>query len=268
MHNDPTSLPIRFVRIVRIVGHVVRGLWVTGVRFPRLDAAGQDSELRRWARHLLAILNVRVSCLNEPAALPPRCLLVANHVSWLDVMTIFAVRPAVFVAKDDVRRWPVIGKLCAQAGTLFIERGRGHHARHINGRVAATLSAGRVFAMFPEGTTSDGRTLNRFHRALFQSAVDAEAVLQPVGIRYTGPDGAWTDAAAFVGDMSLVESIWRLVSAPSLVAELHFAAAIPAGGFHRKELAQQAETAIAGVLDLAPPGTPPETRSDPPDAPR
>jgi 1-acyl-sn-glycerol-3-phosphate acyltransferase len=268
MHNHPTSLPIRVVRIVRIVGHVVRGLWVTGVRFPRLDAAGQDNELRRWARRLLAILNVRVTCLNEPATLPPRCVLVANHVSWLDIMTIFAVRPAVFVAKEDVRRWPVIGKLCAQAGTLFIERGRGHHARHINGRVATTLLAGRVFAMFPEGTTSDGRILNRFHRALFQSAVDAEAVLQPVGIRYTDPDGAWTDAPAFVGDMSLVGSIWRLVSAQTLVAELRFAAAIPARNLHRRELAQQAETAIAGVLDLAPPGRPPETRSGPPDAPR
>jgi 1-acyl-sn-glycerol-3-phosphate acyltransferase len=268
MHNHPTSLPIRVVRIVRIVGHVVRGLWVTGIRFPRLDAAGQDNELRRWARRLLAILNVRVTCLNEPATLPPRCVLVANHVSWLDIMTIFAVRPAVFVAKEDVRRWPVIGKLCAQAGTLFIERGRGHHARHINGRVATTLLAGRVFAMFPEGTTSDGRILNRFHRALFQSAVDAEAVLQPVGIRYTDPDGAWTDAPAFVGDMSLVGSIWRLVSAQTLVAELHFAAAIPARNLHRRELAQQAETAIAGVLDLAPPGKPLETRSDPPDAPR
>jgi 1-acyl-sn-glycerol-3-phosphate acyltransferase len=189
-------------------------------------------------------------------------------VSWLDIMTIFAVRPAVFVAKEDVRRWPVIGKLCAQAGTLFIERGRGHHARHINGRVATTLLAGRVFAMFPEGTTSDGRILNRFHRALFQSAVDAEAVLQPVGIRYTDPDGAWTDAPAFVGDMSLVGSIWRLVSAQTLVAELRFAAAIPARNLHRRELAQQAETAIAGVLDLAPPGRPPETRSGPPDAPR
>jgi 1-acyl-sn-glycerol-3-phosphate acyltransferase len=268
MHNAPTSLPTRIIRIVRVVGHVVRGLWVTGVRFPRLDAAGQDNELRRWARRLLAILNVRVACLNEPATLPPRCVLVANHVSWLDIMTIFAVRPAVFVAKDEVRRWPVIGRLCAQAGTLFIERGRGHHARHINGRVATTLSTGRVFAMFPEGTTSDGRILNRFHSALFQSAVDAAAVLQPVGIRYTDSDGAWSDAPAFVGDMSLVESVWRLVSAPTLVAKLHFAAAIPASGLHRKQLAQQAATAIAGVLDLAPPGTPPGTRPDPPDAPQ
>lgn len=263
MRNDPVNLPIRLVRIARIAGHVLRGLWLTGVRFPRLDAAGQDHELRRWARHLLAILNVKVRCLNEPEALPPRCVLVANHVSWLDVMTIFAVRPAVFVAKDEIRRWPVLGRLCERAGTLFIARGNHRHARHINGRVADTLSAGRVFAMFPEGVTSDGRSLNRFHRALFQSAVDADAVLQPVGIRYTDPDGAWTDAPVYDGDMSIVESVWRLVSAHAVVAELHFTPPIPARNGHRRELAQLAEAAIAGALDLAPPRKAPETRADP-----
>ena len=109
MHRAPAALPLRVLRLVRMTGHIVRGLWVTRMRFPRLDAAGQDHELRRWSRHLLAILNVRVVCLNEPASLPPRSVLVANHVSWLDIMTIFAVRPAVFVAKDDVRGWPFIG---------------------------------------------------------------------------------------------------------------------------------------------------------------
>jgi 1-acyl-sn-glycerol-3-phosphate acyltransferase len=268
MRNHPTPLHVRLIRITRVAGHIVRGLWVTGVRFPRLDAAGQDHELRRWARHLLAILNVRVTCLNEPAALPPRSVLVANHVSWLDVMAIFAVRPAVFIAKDEIRRWPVVGPLCAQAGTLFIERGRQRHARQINGRVADTLSKGRVFAMFPEGSTTDGRSLNPFHRALFQSAVDTDAVLQPVGIRYTGPDGAWTDAPAFVGDMSLVESIWRVVSARGLVAELRFAPPIPANNGHRGDLARLAESAIAGALDLAPPRRTPVSRSDPRAAPQ
>lgn len=268
MHNHPASLPVRCVRIARVIAHIVRGLWVTRVRFPRLDAAGQDSEIRRWARRLLAILNVQVTCLNAPAVLPPRCVLVANHVSWLDVMTIFAVHPAVFVAKDDVRRWPVVGPLCEGAGTLFIARGNRQHAKQINGRVADTLSAGRVFAMFPEGTTTDGRSLNYFHRALFQSAVDAEAVLQPVGICYTDPDGVWTDAPAYIGDMSLVESIWRIVSAHALVAVLHFAPAIPARSGHRKDLAEYAETAIARALNLAPPRRTPGRRSGPRDGPQ
>ena len=253
MSSDPASLPLRIVRAVRIVGHIVRGLWITGLRFPRLDAAGQDREIRRWARHLLGILNVRVACLNAPDALPSRSILVANHVSWLDIMTVFAVQPAVFIGKNDIRRWPLIGPLCAQAGTIFIERGNRRHARRINGRVADTLSAGRVIAMFPEGTTTDGRVLYPFHRALFQSAVDADAVLQPVGIRYTDAAGAWTDAPAFVGDMSLVASIWRLVSTRELVAELRFAAPIAAGNGHRRDLARLAEAAIARALGLAPP---------------
>lgn len=263
MPNQSARFSVRLVRIVRVVGHVFRGLWVTRVRFPRLDTAGQDHELRSWANRLLVILNVRVTCLNEPDALPPRCVIVANHVSWLDVMTIFSVRPAVFVAKDEIRRWPFVGRLCEQAGTLFIARGSRSHARHINGRVSETLSAGRVFAMFPEGKTTDGRSLNPFHRALFQSAVDADAVLQPIGIRYTDPDGAWTDAPAYVGDMSLVESAWRLVSAQAIVAEVRFAPSIPAGNAHRKDLAMHAETAIAHALDLAPPRREPGSRVDP-----
>lgn len=263
MHNKPASLPIRLARILRIAGHVVRGLWVTAVRFPCLDAAGQNREIRHWARRLLAILNVRVSCLNEPDALPPRCVLVANHVSWLDVMTIFAVHPAVFVAKDEVRRWPMVGRLCAQAGTLFIARGNRRHARRINGSVGQALSTGRLVAMFPEGTTTDGRVLNPFHRALFQSAVDADAMLQPVGIRYTCPNGTWTDVPAYVGEMSMVESLWRIVSTRALVAELHFAPPIAARNGHRRDLAQLAETAIAGALNLAPPRRSPETRFDP-----
>ena len=249
----PAALPLRALRLVRLAGHIARGLWVTRVRFPRLDAAGQDHELRRWSRHLLAILNVRVVCLNEPASLPPRSVLVANHVSWLDIMTIFAVRPAVFVAKDDILDWPVIGRLCERAGTLFIERGNRRHARHISDRVASTLSGGRVIAIFPEGTTTDGRSLNPFHRALFQGAVEAEAVLQPVAIRYTGPDGEWSDAPAFVGDMSLIGSIWRLVSARTLTAELRFAAPIAAGNGHRRNLAELSERAIAHALDLPAP---------------
>jgi 1-acyl-sn-glycerol-3-phosphate acyltransferase len=247
------ALPLRVLRLVRLAGHIARGLWVTHRRFPRLDAAGQDHELRRWSRHLLAILNVQVVCLNEPASLPPRSVLVANHVSWLDIMTIFAVRPAVFVAKDDILDWPVIGRLCERAGTLFIARGNRRHARQINDHVASTLSGGRVIAIFPEGTTTDGRSLNPFHRALFQGAVDAEAVLQPVGIRYTGPDGEWSDAPAFVGDMSLLESIWRLVSARSLRAELRFAPQIEASNGHRRSLAELSEGAIASALDLPSP---------------
>jgi len=264
MPNRPAPLPLRVVRLARIAGHIVRGLWITGLRFPRLDAAGQDYELRRWARHLLGILNVRVTCLNAPEALPPRSVLVANHVSWLDIMTVFAVQPAVFIGKEEIRRWPVVGPLCERAGTLFIERGSRRHARHINGRVADTLSAGRVIAIFPEGTTTDGRALNPFHRALFQSAVDADAVLQPVGIRYTDRNGAWTDAPAFVGDMSLIESMWRLVSARELVAELRFAAPIAARNGHRRDLARLAESAIAGVLDVTPPPhRAPALRADP-----
>jgi len=267
MRARATPLCVRVLRLLRLAGHLLAGSWVTWARFPRLDAAAREREIRRWSRALLDILNVRLRLPEEPVALPPRCVLVSNHVSWLDVFVVFAVRPAVFVAKSDVRRWPLVGGLCARAGTLFIERGNGRHALHINGQVAATLAAGRVFAVYPEGTTTDGRTLRPFHRALFQPAIDAAATLQPVAIRYTDPGGAWSGAPIYVDDMSLGDSLWRLVSTRELVAELRFAAPIAAAGMHRRELARRAETAIAAALGLPPPHTTPGRAPDPPGAP-
>ncbi|MCZ7565860.1 MAG: 1-acyl-sn-glycerol-3-phosphate acyltransferase [Burkholderiales bacterium] len=262
-----TPIHVRFLRLLRVAGHLLAASWITWARFPRLDPAAREREIRRWSRALLDILNVRVHLAQGPVALPPRCVLVSNHVSWLDVFVVFAVQPAVFVAKSDVRRWPLVGALCERAGTLFIERGSGRHAVHVNGQVAATLAAGRVFAVYPEGTTTDGRTMRPFHRALFQPAIDAAATLQPVAIRYTGPDGAWSGAPVYIDDMSLCDSLWRLVSTQELVAELRFAAPIAAAGTHRRELAHRAETAIAAALGLPAPHRAPGRAPDPPTAP-
>lgn len=268
MRAHATSVPLRIVRLLRLAAHLAAGLWITRTRFPRLGREAQEREIRRWSRALLDILAVRLRLDGVPSALPPRCVVVSNHISWLDVFLVFAVQPAVFVAKSDVRRWPLVGALCARAGTLFIERGNGRHAMHINGQVAATLAAGRVFAVYPEGTTTDGRTLRPFHRALLQSAIDAGATLQPVAIRYTDPDGAWSAAPVYIDDMSLGDSLWRLVSARELVAELRFTAPIPAADAHRRDLARRAETAIASALGLRPPDRAPGRAPDPRAAPR
>jgi 1-acyl-sn-glycerol-3-phosphate acyltransferase len=268
MRTHLTPVPVRLVRLLRVAGHLAVGLWITWLRYPKLGRDAQEQEVRRWSRTLLDILNVRLRLADAPAELPARCVVVANHISWLDVFLVFAVQPAVFVAKSDVRSWPLVGTLCARVGTLFIERGNNRHALHVNGQVAATLAAGRVFAVYPEGTTTDGRSMRPFHRALLQPAIDAEATLQPVAIRYTGSDGAWSPAPIYVDDMSFGDSLWRLVSARELVAELRFTSPIPAAGAHRRELARRAESAIAAALGIAPPRRTPERAPDPPAAPR
>ena len=116
--------PLRLARLARLALHLARGLAITMTRYPRLSPPAQRGEVRRWSRQLLAILSVKLDAGNAPDFLPPRCMLVMNHVSWLDVFVINAWMPATFIAKSEVRDWPLIGALCVRTGTLFIERGR------------------------------------------------------------------------------------------------------------------------------------------------
>lgn len=237
-------------RLMRVGVHLAHGLWIVQTRYARLAPAEQDRTLEGWSRKLLAILRVRVATHNAPAVLPERCLLVSNHTSWLDIFAVYAVAPSVFVAKSDIRSWPVVGRLVARVGTLFIERGNRRHARATNERVATALASGRLVSVCPEGTTTDGRTVKHFHAALLQPAIDAGAAVLPVALLYRERDGAHTDAAAYIGETSLVESLWRIVREPGLDVELRFAAAIDARDRHRRELAALAREVIARELDL------------------
>jgi 1-acyl-sn-glycerol-3-phosphate acyltransferase len=241
-------------RLARLGVHLARGLWIVQTRYARLAPAEQDRALEGWSRRLLAILRVRVAADNAPAVIPDPCLLVSNHVSWLDIFAVYAVAPSLFVAKSDIRGWPLVGRLVARVGTLFIERGSRRHVRATNERVVAALAGGRLVSVCPEGTTTDGRAVKHFHAALLQPAIDAGATVLPVALRYRERDGGrtgeQTDAAAYVGDMSFVESIWRIAREPGLEVELRFTAAIDARGRHRRELAAMARELIARELGL------------------
>jgi 1-acyl-sn-glycerol-3-phosphate acyltransferase len=262
------ALPTSLFRLARLGAHVAHGLWIVQTRYARLAPAEQDRALEGWSRKLLAILRVRVVSHNAPAVLPDRCLLVSNHVSWLDIFAVYAVAPSLFVAKSDIRGWPVVGRLVARVGTLFIERGSRRHARATNERVVAALASGRLVSVCPEGTTTDGRTVRHFHAALLQPAVDAGAAVLPVALRYRDRGGALTDAAAYVGETSLAGSLWRIAREPGLEVELRFAAAIDGRQRHRRELAALARALIAHELDLAPARTAPGTGAGPRDAPQ
>lgn len=245
------SLARRLARLARLALHVVRGLYIVSTRYPRMTIAAKDRLLRRWSRELLAIMRVKVRIVREPRRRPERWLLVTNHVSWLDVFVIYAVAPSLFVAKSEIRDWPLVGALVSRVGTLFLERGRSRHARETNGRIAQALADGRAIAVCPEGTTSEGNELKRFHAALLQPAVEAQATVQPVALRYRDAHGEPTTAAAYVGDTSLMTSVWRILSHPGIQAEVRFTPAIATAGHDRRSLAHAAETAIRQALGLA-----------------
>jgi 1-acyl-sn-glycerol-3-phosphate acyltransferase len=197
-------------------------------------------------------------------------MLVLNHISWLDIFVINARSPATFVAKSEIRDWPIVGWLCTLVGTLYIERGKPSAARRASRAIVTELERGSLIAVFPEGITTFGRNLEPFHAALFQPALDAGATLQPIALRYLDASGIHTDAAGYVGDTSFLESVWTIVSTRHIVAELNLLPTVSVRGETRRSLAEKTERAIAVALGVPAPGRPrlgrkgPDTDADPP----
>jgi 1-acyl-sn-glycerol-3-phosphate acyltransferase len=242
--------------LARLAVHLVRGLLVASLIFPWISRPRRDAHKRRWSRKLLAIMSVSVRERNAPSELADRCVLVLNHISWVDIFVINARSPATFIAKSEIRSWPFVGWLCTLVGTLYIERGKPSAARKATAAIVAELERGALIAVFPEGTTTFGRSLEPFHAALFQPAIDADATLQPIALRYLDRAGAHSDAAGFVGETSFVESVWTIVSARHIVADLHFLSPAAAQGETRRSLAGRTEASIAAALGVAAPHRP------------
>lgn len=217
---------------------------MTAVGFPFITPARQLHLKQRWSARLLKILGIRLET-NEPYV-SPGSLLVANHVSWLDIFVINAAYPAAFISKAEVRQWPVMGWLASKNETVFLRRGSRGHARIVNGEIAALLGRGRHVALFPEGTTTDGSHIHPFHAALLQPAIDAGAPIQPLAIAYRLPDGRFTRAPAYDGDVSLGQSIKAIIAEREIVARVHITPALPTCAKpDRKILAHTAREVIA-----------------------
>ena len=254
-------------RISLLMLHLAWGVTVAALAFPLFEPAQRDRFIMAWARRLLRVLGVRAQLAPAPS-LPGGALLVCNHVSWLDIYLIYAAQRVHFVSKAEVRTWPVAGWLAHKTGTLFIERGRRADTARINTEMRELMQDGAWVAVFPEGTTSDGRGLRRFMPSLLQPAVQLNCPVVPAALRYRTLAGEYTAAPAYIDNISMWQSLKQIVSAPGLLAELHFGEPILPNG-HRRELAAQAEAATASLLGLRIPGaasvdTSPQTPADPP----
>ncbi|MDD7942554.1 lysophospholipid acyltransferase family protein [Actinomycetospora lutea] len=275
---DPGCLPVAGrttgrARALRVVRPAVRGaalavVLVAGLLaalvVPLLGPSATSVVQRVWAAAVLSACGVRVRHTGPPA--PPGALVVANHVSWLDVFALQAVAPVRMLAKAEVRRWPLLGLMAARAGTVFLDRDR---LRDLPGAVAVladALRTGTPIGVFAEGTTRCGRDLGAFRPAAFQAARDAGAPVVPVALRYRRrgdlPGTAPLDAtAAFVGDDTLASSLRRVLTVRGVdvdvtacgVVDPRTVPAGPARASARRALADRTATAIARVLppDLA-----------------
>ena len=260
----PNSLPVRVARTIRISVHVVEGVATALVVFPWIDDARRRELIRRWSVRILKMLRVETRFHGVPeGGLPGNLMIVANHVSWLDIFVLNTLQPARFVAKAELRRWPVVGWLSERIGTLYVERARRRHTGSVNLGTAAALRRGDVVVIFPEGTATDGTTLLPFKGSLLQPIVDAEGQVQPIAIRYRDVEGVQSVAPTYSGETSFMASFWNVTGERSLVAELHLVEALPARARHRRELARAAEVAIRTVLAATASGSAPDTHGDP-----
>lgn len=246
------------LRLPALVLHLLCGVLLAGLVFPRLGRDRRARIIETWSRRLLALLGVRMSVQGRVPQ-DAGVVFVANHISWLDVWLINSQRACRFVAKAEVRDWPVIGWLAEKAGTLFIERERRHHTAALNPQIAAALASGDCVALFPEGTTSDGRQLRRFFTSLFQPVADTGTPLVPVAIRYVDAAGNPDITPAYIDQMTLMHSLMRILAAGEIRAELHVLPPIDTRGLTRREIAHAAEAAIRAALCLPAPDTTPET---------
>jgi 1-acyl-sn-glycerol-3-phosphate acyltransferase len=213
------------IRVIRLQWHLVQGAWLTH-RAAHHPPAVHALRVQKWLAHVLTILNIQTVIEGDH---PTKCghLWLANHVSWLDIPLLGGLLPhTVFLSKAEIQDWPLIGRLATQAGTLFMLRGAGSkHAQHL---LTQGLKSNQHVVIFPEGTTTVGLEVKRFHARLIQPALDAKAPVQPVALRYVTPDGRVDRRAAYIDDDSLITSLWRVLRAKRIQVRVRFLESIPA----------------------------------------
>ncbi|WMD18715.1 1-acyl-sn-glycerol-3-phosphate acyltransferase [Achromobacter seleniivolatilans] len=243
---------LRFVlRLTLVLPLILFGLLCVGLVYPFIGPKTRAWLNRTWSRCLMAVCGLRVVFKGEPRMTGP-VLLVANHVSWIDIFVLNSARATSFVAKSEIRSWPVIGWLVAGAGTLFIERGQRHAVHAMGEAMQARFKLGDAVGLFPEGTTTEGFELLPFHASLFEPARTTGVEIQPVALRFL-QHGKRNGFAAFVGEESLVANLWRVMGATGLSVEVVFLPVLAtkhADGSlpTRLELSHQAREAIQGAL--------------------
>ena len=207
-------------RLGASVVHIFHGLAIVFMRFRSYDIARREVCVRWFSAKLLRTLGVGMQVSGTPV--PGGVLMVANHISWLDILAMHAVCPqARFVSKADVKRWPLISQLASAAGTLYLERDRKRDALRVVHVIAQSLQSGQMVAVFPEGTTSDGRAVLPFHANLLQAAIATESPVQPVALRFSDSTDAISRAVEFIGDTTLLQSLWRVACGDGVTVWLH-----------------------------------------------
>jgi 1-acyl-sn-glycerol-3-phosphate acyltransferase len=253
----------RLYRLWLLLMLAAAGILIELVVFPLISATRRRAIISRWSRALISACGLRIRAHQASGLaldqLAPGRMLVANHISWLDIFAINSLATCAFVAKAELRRWPVAGWLAALAGTVFIERARRHAVHQVIDQLRGRIREGFPVAVFPEATTSDGVSLLPFYGNLLEAAIAEQAQVIPVALRYLDAEGRPAVQTAYVGDTTFLESLWSVLGAQGLVVDVQVLPAVASSGRNRHELARELRGLISAGLELPTPGSPPGT---------
>lgn len=243
--------PTQIYRISRIVVHTFIGLTVAALVLPMLNKQHKLSVIKWWCGGLLRAFHIQV---NTFGSLPPvntqGVMFIANHVSWSDIHALNSLIPLRFIAKSDIKGWPIFGYLVTKADTLFIDRGKRQEAGRIVEITSESLMAGDNLCYFPEGTTTDGTRILPFKSSVLQAAISANTQIWPVAVKYVNVDGSINKAMAYADATTLIDSMKTIIKQKNAVVELHFLTPIHAAGHDRRALTDDAYLAIKTKLAL------------------
>ncbi len=234
--------------LLRVGLHLLYGALQVALLYPLASASRRQRLRSRWSLGLLGLLGIRIEGAEGIAPALEGGLLVANHISFVDIFLINALLPSAFVAKSDVAHWPLIGWLARRNDTVFIERGNRKAAQHAREQMLSALGNGQRLAIFPEGTTTAGDRVLPFHGALFQGAIDAAIPVHALALSYQDMNGIRSEAPAYIDEIRLIDCLRAILRTRGIVARVHCAASFRPPLPDRRHLAHHAHQAIAGVL--------------------
>lgn len=249
----------RIYRISRILIHTTTGLTIAALVLPFIQKKTKLSLIKWWCGGLLRAFNIKVVTFGDlPAPSLKGVMFVANHISWSDIHALNSLIPLRFIAKSDIKNWPIFGYLVQKADTLFIDRNKRQEAGRIVDITVDSLKSGDNLCFFPEGTTTDGAGTSGtglegtrvlpFKSSVLQAAIDANTQVWPIAIKYVNADGSINTAMAYAGETSLIESMHQVLMQKNPVVELHFLTPLATEGQNRRDLTQAAYDSIMAKL--------------------
>ena len=208
--------------------------------------------LHRFCARAMRRLKIDISVVGT---FPERGAVISNHLSYVDIVVFATLHPCVFVSKAEIRRWPVVGWMTTMSGTVYVERGHGGSAMRARKGMQAALDAGLPTVFFPEGTTTNGSHLLKFHSGLLAQVLDRGSPVTAASLRYSfaednGPGVSVEDDVCYWGDRNMLAHIFKFLGLRGVRAEVRFAdapIAFSSDRLHRKMAAVEAHAAVAAL---------------------